>query len=262
MIKLNAHIGFQFTELPFLERFRAAAKSGFRAVEFPSPYEYEATQIAELLDEYQLEMVQFSAPAGSTRGTTGICASKQEFLAELTHAVQYAKTLDCRMLHLMSGVSLADLGVTADSSLYRRNLRYAADFLADEGIEPLIEVISSNEVPGYLMSRFEFAEQMLETIPNLGLILDTYHTELLGEDCLRKLNQWWPRVSHIQVADFPGRNEPGTGNIDFRKLLSLLEDHAYQGWVGCEYRPRNSTVDGLDDLWKVMKPSPPEDDRW
>lgn len=262
MIKFNAHIGFQFTELPFLKRFRAAAKSGFEAVEFPSPYEYEATQIAELLDEHQLQMVQFSAPTGPTRGTTGICSSKQVFLAELTQAVQYAKALDCKMLHLMSGVSLADLGVIADGGLYQRNLRYASDFLADEGIEPLIEVISSSEVPGYLMNRFDFAEQMLETIPNLGLILDTYHTELLGEDCLQKLNQLWPRVSHIQVADFPGRNEPGTGTIDFPKLLSLLEDHAYQGWVGCEYRPHTSTLEGLDGLRRTLKPSPLEDDRW
>jgi len=262
MTTLNAHIGFQFTELPFLERFAAAAKSGFRAVEFPSPYEYEATQIAELLNEHQLEMVQFAAPSGSTKGTTGICRSKQEFLAEVSQAVQYAKVLNCKMVHLMSGVSLAELGVIADSGIYRRNLKYAAEFLSGEGIEPLIEVISSTEVPGYLMSRFDFAEEMLETLPNLGLILDTYHTELLGEDCLRKLNQWWPRVSHVQVADFPGRNEPGTGNIYFPKLFSMLEDHAYQGWVGCEYRPRASTFDGLEDLWRTMKPNPHEHDRW
>jgi hydroxypyruvate isomerase len=262
MIKLNAHIGFQFTELPFLQRFSAAAKSGFRAVEFPSPYEYEATHIAELLREHQLQMVQFAAPSGSTKGNTGICSSRQMFQAELTQAVKYAKALDCTMIHLMSGVSQAELGVIADSGIYRRNLKYAAEFLSGEGIEPLIEVISSNEVPGYLMSRFDVAEAMLETLPNLGLILDTYHTELLGEDCLRKLNQWWPRISHIQVADIPGRNEPGTGNIDFPKLLSMLEDHAYQGWVGCEYRPRTSTVDGLDDLLRTMKPNPHEDDRW
>ncbi|MGY2215331.1 hydroxypyruvate isomerase family protein [Pseudomonas sp. PE-S1G-1] len=262
MTRLNAHIGFQFTELPFLKRFSAAAKAGFKAVEFPSPYEYEATQIAQLLHEHQLGMVQFAAPSGPTKGNTGICSSKQVFLSELTQAVEYAKVLDCKMVHLMSGVSQAELGVIANGSVYRRNLKYAAEFLSGEGIEPLIEVISSNEVPGYLMSRFDFAEEMLEAIPNLGLILDTYHTELLGKDCLSTLNRWWSRVKHIQVADFPGRNEPGTGNIDFPKLLSMLEDRAYQGWVGCEYRPRAGTVDGLDGLWRTMKPNPHEDDRW
>lgn len=262
MTRLNAHIGFQFTELPFLERFSAAANAGFRAVEFPSPYEYEAAQIAELLCEHELQMVQFAAPSGPTKGTTGICSSKEVFRSDLIKAVDYANALDCRMVHLMSGVSQAALGVIADSSIYRRNLKYAVEFLSGEGIEPLIEVISSDEVPGYLMSRYDFAEEMLQTLPSLGLILDTYHTELLGEDCLRKLNQWWSRVSHIQVADFPGRNEPGTGNIDFPKLLSMLEDRAYQGWVGCEYRPRTSTFAGLEELRRIMKPHPHEDDRW
>lgn len=262
MIKLNAHIGFQFTELPFLERFAAAAQAGFGAVEFPSPYEYEPAQMAELLAEHQLTMVQFAAPQGATRGTTGICTSRADLLAELRQAVHYARALGCNKLHLMSGASLSELGVIAHDGLYRRNLQYALEFLSDERIEPLIEVISAKEVPGYLMSRFELAEQMLEAMPGLGLILDTYHTELLGENCLRKLGQWWPRVSHIQVADFPGRHEPGTGRIDFAKLLALLEDNAYQGWVGCEYRPQASTTDGLQALRATLSPAPGENDRW
>ncbi|MGY2258802.1 hydroxypyruvate isomerase family protein [Pseudomonas sp. SDO55104_S430] len=262
MIRLNAHIGFQFTELPFLERFAAAAKSGFRAVEFPSPYDYEALEIAERLEEHQLQMVQFAAPAGSTKGTTGLCTSQQDFLAQLRQAVRYARALGCSKLHLMSGASVSELGAIADYGLYRRNLRYAVEFLSGEGIEPLIEVISSSQVPGYLMSRFELAQPLLETHPQLGLILDTYHTERLGENCLRKLSQWWPRVSHIQVADFPGRHEPGTGSIDFRKLLAILEDNDYRGWVGCEYRPLHSTQEGLDGLWQTLKPAARDNDRW
>jgi len=262
MTSLNAHIGFQFTELPFLQRFSAAASAGFKAVEFPSPYEYEAQHIASLLIEHQLQMVQFAAPPGSTKGNIGICCSRETLKSDLRLAVEYANALDCRMIHLMSGASQVETGVIADSNIYRRNLKYATEFLSGEGIEPLIEVISSDEVPGYLMSSFQLAEELLETLPALGLILDTYHTELLGEDCLRKLNQWWSRVKHVQVADFPGRNEPGTGNIDFAKLLSMLEDRTYQGWVGCEYRPRTKTLDGLDGLRQVMTPNPHENDRW
>jgi hydroxypyruvate isomerase len=179
---LNAHIGYQFTELPFLKRFSAASNAGFRTVEFPSPYEYEATQLAALLDEHQLEMVQFAAPSGSTKGTTGICSSKQTFLSEVNIAVQYAKVLDCKMVHLMSGASTKDLSVISDSDTYRRNLKYGAEALLDQGLVPVIEIISSQEVPGYLMSHFDLAQQMLEAIPHLGLILDTYHTQVLGED--------------------------------------------------------------------------------
>lgn len=261
MIRLNAHIGFQFTELPFLERFAAAAKAGFHAVEFPSPYEYDPLQIAQLLEEHQLHMVQFAAPQGATRGTTALCAPREEFVAQLRQAAHYAQALGCNKLHLMSGTSVTDLGTMTQDGRYRRNLEYALEFLYDERIEPLIEVISSTEMPGYLMSRFDLAEQMLEALPGLGLILDTYHTALLGEDCLRKLNQWWPRISHAQVADFPGRHEPGTGRIDFSGLVAMLEIDGYEGWVGCEYRPLTSTEDGLEALRNVLRSSRHENDR-
>lgn len=261
MIKLNAHIGYQFTELPFIERFSAASNAGFRAVEFPSPYEYDAMQLAALLDEYQLEMVQFAAPSGSTKGTTGICSSKQTFLSEVNVAVQYAKVLNCKMVHLMSGASTKDLAVISDSGTYRRNLKYGAEALADQGIVPVIEIISSQEVPGYLMSDFDLAQQMLESISELGMILDTYHTQVLGEDCLLKVDQLLPWIKHIQVADFPGRNEPGTGRIDFPALLHVLESRAYTGWIGCEYRPQSCTLDGLEGLFSVMRLVNPEINR-
>lgn len=254
MIKVNAHIGFLFSEMPFLERFHAAAAAGFRAVEFPSPYEYEPTQLAEALSEHQLKMVQFAAPHAGTKGTTGICTSRPQFREQLRTAVQYAKALDCNMVHLMSGVSLPDLNVTADRECYRLNLSYAADYLLDEGITPLIEVISATEVSGYLMADFTLAEQMLEHIPHLGLILDTYHTELLGHDSLSKLDQCWAQIRHIQIADFPGRHEPGTGRLDFKKLIGVLQAGNYQGWLGCEYGPLHSTSAGLAALWEVLAP--------
>lgn len=122
----------------------------------------------------------------------------------------------------------------------------------------MIEVISSQEVPGYLMSHFDLAQQMLQAIPQQGLILDTYHTQVLGEDCLLKVDQLLPWIKHIQVADFPGRNEPGTGRIDFQALLHLLESRAYAGWIGCEYRPQISTLDGLKGVFNLMRVGNPE----
>jgi hydroxypyruvate isomerase len=256
MLNFNAHLGFQFTEKTFLKRFEAAASAGFSAVEFPTPYDHEASLLSDLLQEHQLTMVQFAAPVGLTKGLAAARSRDAEFKAGLAEAVDYAKQLKCSNVHLMSGINIPG-ALNTDGQTYLGNLRYAVDYLADNGLSGLIEVISTAEMPGYYLSSFDVAMPALEAVPQLGLILDIYHTQLVSGDSLGILNQLIDRVHHVQVADWPGRHEPGTGQLEFRKIFRFLENSGYDGWIGCEYRPLIATNEGLGWLnkWGVIPKS-------
>lgn len=255
MLNFNAHLGFQFTGKPFLKRFQAASSAGFRAVEFPTPYDHDPWLISDLLTEHELHMVQFAAPVGLTKGLAAATSRDADFRAGLATAVEHATHLGCTNLHLMSGAASSSL--QTDVGTYVGNLRYAVDYLADQGISSLIEVISATEMPGYFMSDYELAAPVLEAIPDLGLILDVYHSQLITGDGLGVLKAWIDRVRHVQVADWPGRHEPGTGSLKFVEIFSFLESSGYQGWVGCEYRPLIATNEGLHWLnkWGVLPKS-------
>ena len=242
MLKFNAHLGFQFNEMPFLERIEAAAAAGFRAVEFPSPYEFDANLLADQLAQYSLPLIQFAAPAGVTKGIAALHGKEEEFRNGLLQAVSYARALACSDVHIMSGVPTQhdEAALTFGS-----NLEYAVKYFEDQGLRPLIEVISSQAMPGYYMSDFSKAQQVLETFPSVGLILDLYHAQLLTGDADDVLARFYDRTVHVQIADCPGRHEPGTGNIDFAALFAALEQRCYSGWIGCEYRPSGSTVASL-----------------
>ncbi|MFJ2318910.1 hydroxypyruvate isomerase family protein [Pseudomonas sp. NPDC087817] len=242
MLKFNAHLGFQFNELPFLQRIEAAAAAGFRAVEFPSPYEFDASLLADHLAQYSLPLIQFAAPAGVTKGIAALPGMAVEFRDGLRQAARYAKTLACSDVHIMSGVTTQNDA----ERIYAGNLEYAVKYLEDQGLRPLIEVISAEAMPGYYMSDFSKAQQILETFPSVGLILDLYHAQLLTGDAAAVLARFYDRTVHVQIADCPGRHEPGTGNIDFAALFAALEQRGYAGWIGCEYRPSGSTVASLD----------------
>ncbi|BBP70879.1 hydroxypyruvate isomerase [Pseudomonas sp. Seg1] len=242
MLKFNAHLGFQFNELPFLQRIEAAAAAGFRAVEFPSPYEFDASLLADHLAQYSLPLIQFAAPAGVTKGIAALPGMEVEFRDGLRQAARYAKTLACSDVHIMSGVTTQNDA----ERIYAGNLEYAVKYFEDQGLRPLIEVISAEAMPGYYMSDFSKAQQILETFPSVGLILDLYHAQLLTGDAAALLARFYDRTVHVQIADCPGRHEPGTGNIEFAALFAALEQRGYAGWIGCEYRPSGSTVASLD----------------
>ncbi|MBP5072430.1 hydroxypyruvate isomerase family protein [Pseudomonas chlororaphis] len=242
MLKFNAHLGFQFNELPFLQRIEAAAAAGFRAVEFPSPYEFDASLLADHLAQHSLSLIQFAAPAGVTKGIAALQGKEEEFRSGLLQAARYAKALACPDVHIMSGVTTQDEAAL----IFEGNLEYAVKYFEDQGLRPLIEVISSQEVPGYYMSDFNKAQQVLEAFPSVGLILDLYHAQLLTADAGDVLARFYDRTVHVQIADCPGRHEPGTGNIDFAALFAALEQRGYPGWIGCEYRPSGFTVASLD----------------
>jgi hydroxypyruvate isomerase len=242
MLKFNAHLGFQFNEVPFLQRIEAAAAAGFRAVEFPSPYEFDASLLADHLAQYNLPLIQFAAPAGVTKGIAALHGKGEEFRSGLLQTARYAKALTCSDVHIMSGVTTQE-----DAALvYWGNLEYAVKFLEDQGLRPLVEVICAQEMPGYYMSDFSKAQQVLERFPSVGLILDLYHAQRLTGDAVDILARFYDRTVHVQIADCPGRHEPGTGSMDFAGLFAELEQRGYKGWIGCEYRPTGSTVAGLD----------------
>ena len=242
MLKFNAHLGFQFNELPFLQRIEAAAAAGFCAVEFPSPYEFDASLLADHLAQHNLSLIQFAAPTGVTKGIAALHGKEDDFRSGLLQAASYAKALACSDVHIMSGVTTQD-----DAALvYGGNLEYAVKYLEDQGLRPLIEVICVQEMPGYYMSDFSKAQQVLETFPSVGLILDLYHAQLLTGDAADVLARFYERTVHVQIADCPGRHQPGTGSMDVCALFTALELRGYQGWIGCEYRPTGLTVDSLD----------------
>lgn len=241
MLQFNAHLGFQFNDLPFLQRIEAAAAAGFKAVEFPSPYEFDASHLAAHLTQYSLPLIQFAAPAGVTKGIAALQGKEEEFHTGLALAARYAKVLGCPKVHIMSGITAQ---VSAERS-FMSNLEYAVKYFEDQGLQPLIEVISPKEIPGYYMSDFSKAQRVLETFPSIGLILDLYHAQLLSGDAANVLSRFYERTVHVQIADCPGRHEPGTGAVNFAELFATLEHRGYTGWIGCEYRPSSTTVASL-----------------
>ena len=241
MLNFNAHLGFQFTELPFLQRFAAASLAGFKAVEFPSSHAYDASVLGDLLQEHKLKLVQFAAPAGETKGLAAVPGKEDEFRHGLKVAVQYAKALGCANVHLMSGVS----GDGQANTVFRENLDYGVKYLLDHGLVPLLEVICTEAAPGYFFSDFHKAQDALERFPDLRLILDLYHAQILTQDAIGMLRAYHHRTEHVQIADWPGRHEPGTGSMDFLSLFNMLQQLDYSGWVGCEYHPSGVTTDTL-----------------
>jgi hydroxypyruvate isomerase len=248
-MKLSAHLGYQFTEYPFLDRFAAAARAGYAAVEFPSPYLYEVSAIKSRLEANALELVQICTPTGSSdaheKGLAALRGRESEFLDGVSVALSSAKALNCPAIHVMAGIERPD--VDADWRLYVANVTSAADLFAEHGIKTLVEVMSPIAVPGYVLSSFDLAKQLFESVANpaLQLLFDTYHAAVLHGNVVSLLSEWMPKIGHIQISDFPGRHEPGTGDLPFPQIFDDIDAARYSGWVGCEYHPRTTTADSL-----------------
>lgn len=249
MPRFNAHLGYQFTEFAPLERFEQAAKSGFKAIEWPAIYAYPPQQLKEIIERLGLSWIQVTLPFGDTsRGEKGMAAipgREAEFRQGLATAIDYAKTLGAKWIHPMAGV-VGDWD-TSVRKTYLANISLAIKQAADNGLGTLIEVIGSGEVPGYGMSDYQRAAQVIEEpgCESLRLIFDTYHAQNISGDVVGQFAKLKDRIGHIQVADVPGRHEPGTGSIAFDSFFSAVDRSGYQGWIGCEYKPATSTLAGL-----------------
>ncbi len=257
MPKFAANLSLLFTDVPFCERFARATAAGFTGVEYLFPYEYPAADIAEWLRANDLEQVLFNLSAGDwaagERGLACLPHRQGEFAESVEQALGYAVALDCRRLHCMAGLRPAGASEAELTEAFVANLRFAADRLATVGVTVMIEPINSRvDMPGYWLDDVAKGFRLLEAVDrsNVKLQYDIYHAQIIAGDLARTLEANIDRIGHIQIADNPGRHEPGSGEINYPFLFGLLDRLGYDGWVGCEYKPLMTTEAGLGWLPK------------
>lgn len=250
MIRLAANLSTMFTELPFLERFAAAKAAGFAAVECQFPYEVAPEAIAGQLDACGLRWVLFNAPPGvaGERGIASLPGRERDFDAGIELAVRYARAGSVGRVHVMAGLLPAGADRARHLQVYVQNLARAADRFAQEGIQVMVEPINSRiDVPGYLLDGTALALECIGRAgrANIQLQYDVYHMHIMEGDVLPAIARLLPTIGHIQIADHPGRHEPGSGEIDFGRILPGIDALGYQGHIGCEYLPARGTAQGL-----------------
>jgi hydroxypyruvate isomerase len=257
MPRFAANLTMLFGELPFLDRFAAAKAAGFEGVEYLFPYDFEKAMLRDQLQRHGLTQVLHNLPAGDwSAGERGIAIFRDrvdEFREGVLRAIDYANALDCRQVNCLVGVAPADADEFELNEVLVTNLRFAADALAREKIRLLIEPINTIDIPGFFLSRTQQAVQLVADVrsENLFIQYDIYHMQVMEGDIARTLQKHLARIAHVQLADNPGRNEPGTGEINYPFLFRYLDRIGYRGWIGCEYKPRTSTVEGLG--WHAMQ---------
>ena len=250
MPRLAANLSMMFNEVGFLDRFEAAAKAGFTGVEFLFPYEFKAEEIRKRLDDNGLTQVLFNAPPGDwnggERGLACLPNRKQEFRDGFMKALDYAGALGNRIVHVMAGIPKDIHPITA-AATYATNLAWASRHATAQGVKVVIEPINHRDMPGYHLATQEQGAAIIEALgfERVGLQFDVYHCQVAQGDIVKRMGKLIKVISHMQIADVPARNEPGTGEINWSYVFSQMDALGYQGWVGCEYRPAGETVAGL-----------------
>ncbi len=267
MPKFAANLTMMYPELPFLDRFEAAAKDGFKAVEYLFPYAFEAKELASRLKNNGLQQVLFNFPPGGvdavsidtawnggTRGIACIAGREAEFAAGADLALRYAEALNCPRLHMMAG--LVPLGENKENvrETYLNNAKAASQLVAKQGINLLLEPINTRDIPRFFLSRQDEAHALIAEIgqPNVKVQMDLYHCQIVEGDVATKIRQYLPKgnVGHFQIAGVPERQEPDIGEMNYPYLFDLIDSLGYDGWIGCEYKPKlggqtNGTSSGL-----------------
>lgn len=251
MPRFCANLTMMFNEVSFLDRFAAAAQAGFKAVEFLFPYDFAAADIRARLDDNGLEQILFNMPPGDwaagERGLAGLPGRQDEFRASVEKAIEYAVALGCKRLHCMAGIPPAGLLPGAAANLYVANLAWAAERAHAEGIMIVIEPINHRDMPGFLLNTTGQGAAIVAAIgaDRVRLLFDIYHCQVTEGDITTRMKTLHPVIGHVQIADVPARNEPGTGEIAWHYVFNQMDHLGYDGWVGCEYRPVAGTVAGL-----------------
>jgi hydroxypyruvate isomerase len=251
MPRLAANLSMMFNEVPFLERFTAARKAGFEGVEFLFPYDFPAAELRSRMVGEGLTQVLFNMPPGNwaagERGLASLPGRQAEFREGVKRALDYAATLECRRVHCMAGIVPADVSLTTAGAVYASNLFWAAEQARPAGVKLMIEPINHRDMPGYFLNTQAQGAAIVEALgkDRLGLQFDVYHVQITEGDITRRMEQFIPVIDHMQIADVPARNEPGTGEIGWEYVFRRIDELGYMGWVGCEYRPLGETVAGL-----------------
>ncbi|KQQ18116.1 hydroxypyruvate isomerase [Methylobacterium sp. Leaf123] len=251
MPRFAANLSLLFTEMPLLDRFAAARAAGFEAVEMQFPYAETKQALAHRLAETGLPLVLHNLPPGDwAAGERGIALLPDrvpEFRDGVARAIDYAGALGCRQINCLAGLAPASNERTRLRATLTDNLAYAADALERAGIRLLIEPINDRDIPGFFLNRLADAAAVIEAVgsENLFIQADLYHMAMMGEDLATELTAHRARIAHVQIADAPGRHEPGTGRIDFSAAFATLDAAGYDGFIGCEYLPAASTEAGL-----------------
>ena len=260
MPNFAANLSMLFNEYPFPERFAAAAKAGFNAVEYLFPYDYSPQEVKQWLQENKLKNILFNMPPGDwnagERGMASIPGRQEEFIAGVTKAIEYALACGTPQIHMMAGMvpkgtSDADLKVYRQT--YLENMKYAAGELAKHGLDLLIEPINTRDMPGYFLNYQDQAHELrIESgCSNVKVQMDFYHAQIMEGDLVKTFEKYFDGVGHIQIASVPARHEPDEGEINYPFIFDFLDQAGYKGWIGCEYRPRGNTEEGLAWFKKV-----------
>jgi hydroxypyruvate isomerase len=249
MPRFAANLTMMFNEVPFLDRFEAAAKAGFTAVEFLFPYDHPPEVVGERLHRNRLTQALFNLPPGNWEaGEKGFAALPDRFSdlqQSLRTALPYAQATGVKRVHLMAGI--ATRSDPKAQAAFRKSVAFAAEFFARHGLDVVIEPINPRNVPGYFLNDFAFARDLIAElkIPNLKLQFDIYHCQIIHGDVTMRLREMMPIIGHIQIASIPSRNEPDGEELNYPFLFNELDRLGYGGFVGCEYHPRGRTTDGL-----------------
>jgi hydroxypyruvate isomerase len=256
MLRFAANLTMMYGEHTFPDRFAAAACDGFTGVEYLFPYEHPAENLAAWLKENALIQVLFNAPPGDwaagERGLAAVPGKEAAFRDAIATALKYAHVLNCPQVHVMAGIQPAGVERALLLRTFVNNLAWAAEEASRAGVVLLIEPINTRDMPGYFLNRQDEAHAIVEEIasPALKVQMDLYHCQIVEGDICTKLKKYLKKVGHIQIASVPARNEPNAGELDYNYVLALVEDLGYEGWIGCEYRPKGETSEGLDWLRK------------
>ena len=251
MPRFAANLTMLFNEVDFLDRFEAAAKAGFKGVEYLFPYDYPAAELKARLDAFDLTQVVHNVPCGDwSAGERGIACLPDrvdEFRAGVDSAIQYATALGCRQLNCLVGIAPQGVDEAVLRATVVDNLAYTAAALKAADIRLLIEPVNTRDIPGFYLCHTDQAFDIISETgsDNIALQYDIYHMQIMQGDLARTLEANIARIEHIQLADNPGRHEPGTGEINYPFLFDLIDRIGYRGWIGCEYKPAATTVEGL-----------------
>lgn len=251
MPRFAANLSMMYQEHGFLDRFAAAASDGFQAVEYLFPFEHPAAEIRRRLDDNGLTQVLFNAPPGNwaagERGTAALPGRETEFRTGFAQALEYAAVLGNERVHVMAGIVASDADAARCRAVYLENLAYAAASAAKHGLTVLIEPINTRDMPGYFLSRQDDAHAICAQVgaANLRVQFDCYHCQIMEGDLAVKLKRDMAGIGHIQIAGVPERHEPDLGEVNYPYLFDVIDGLGYDGWIGCEYRPRAGTSAGL-----------------